>query len=78
MGKNPREFLPGAYVQFLRIAGPDLSDPVTDEALCDGPLLNQVNRLDDKLRAHNQTAVDFTSGIGRSVLPPIRCQHFSS
>ena len=62
LGKNPREFLPAAYVQFLRIAGRDLSDPVTDEALCDGPLLNQVNRLDDKLRAHNQTAVDFTSG----------------
>ena len=62
LGKSPREFLPGAYVQFLRIAGNDLSDPVTDEARCDGPLLNLVNRLDDKLRSHLRTAVDFTSG----------------
>ena len=61
LGKNPRDFLPGAYVQFLRIAGQDLSDPVTDEALCDGPLVTLVNRLDDKLTAHNRTAVDFTS-----------------
>ena len=61
LGKQPREFLPGAYVQFLRIAGSDLSDPVTDEALCDGPLLNLVRRLDEKLAAHNRTAVDFTS-----------------
>ena len=61
LGKNPREFLPGAYVQFLRVAGKDLSDPVTDETLCDGPLVNLVTRLDDKLLAHNRTAVDFTS-----------------
>ena len=62
LGKNPRDFLPGAYVQFLRVAGKDLSDPVTDEARCEGPLLNTVNRLDDKLRSHLRTAVDFTSG----------------
>ena len=62
LGKNPRGFLPGAYVQFLRVAGKDLSDPVTDEARCEGPLLNTVNRLDDKLRSHLRTAVDFTSG----------------
>ena len=61
LGRNPREFLPGAYCQFLRVAGNDLSDPVTDEALCDGPLLSVVRRLDDKLLAHNRTAVDFTS-----------------
>ena len=61
LGKNPREFLPGAYVQFLRVAGNDLSDPVTDDARCDGPLMNLIGRLDDKLRAHNRTAVDFTT-----------------
>ena len=62
LGKNPRDFLPGAYVQFLRIAGSDLSDPVVDEALCDGPLMGLIDRLDGKLDAHNRTAVDFTSG----------------
>lgn len=61
LGKSPQEFLPGAYVQFLRIAGKDLSDPVTDETRCDGPLMSLVGRLDDKLRAHNRTTVDFTT-----------------
>ena len=62
LGKRPRDFLPGAYVQFLRIAGVEWGDPVADEALCDGPIDNVVRRLDDKLFAHNRTAVDFTSG----------------
>ena len=62
LGKNPRDFLPGAYVQFLRIAGSDLSDRVVDEALCDGPLMSLTGRLDGKLDAHNRTAVDITSG----------------
>ena len=62
LGKRPRDFLPGAYVQFLRFAGTGWSDPVADEALCDGPIAHVVRRLDDKLVAHNRTAVDFTSG----------------
>lgn len=62
LGKNCRDFLPGAYVQFLRIAGSDLSDPVTDATLCDGPLMGLIDRLDGKLDAHNRVAVDFTSG----------------
>ena len=62
LGKNPRDFLPGAYVQFLRIAGSDLSDPVADATLCDGPLMGLIDRLEAKLDAHNRVAVDFTSG----------------
>ena len=62
LGKRPLDFLPGAYVQFLRIAGNEWADPVADEALCDGPMDNVVRRLDDKLIAHNRTAVDLTSG----------------
>ena len=61
LGKSPRDFLPGAYVQFLRLAGTEWSDPVADEELCDGPIDHVVRRLDDKLLAHNRTAVDFTS-----------------
>lgn len=62
LGRRPQDFLPGAYVQFLRIAGTDWADPVADEALCDGPIESVVRRLDDKLLAHNRTAVDLTSG----------------
>lgn len=62
IGRRPRDFLPGAYIQFVRFAGTDLSDPVIDELAIDGVVADQLRRLDDKLLAHNRTAVDFTSG----------------
>lgn len=62
LGKHPQDFLPGAYVQFLRVGGSEWGDPVIDEERCDGTILEQVTRLDEKLHAHNRTMVDFTSG----------------
>ena len=62
LGKNPQDFLPAAFAQFLRIAGTDLADPVVDDGRCGGPIAHLVRGLDDKLLAHNRTAVDFTSG----------------
>jgi len=57
-----RDFLPGAYVQFLRFDGVEPTDPVVDELLVDGPLGQLVRRLDEKLVSHVRTGVDFTSG----------------
>ena len=62
LGKRPVDFLPGAYVQFLRIAGRERGGEVVDEARCGGPVGDVVRRVDDKLIAHNRTAVDFISG----------------
>ncbi len=62
LGKNPQDFLPAAFAQFLRIAGTDLADPVVDDGRCSGSIAHLVRGLDDKLLAHNRTAVDFTSG----------------
>ncbi len=62
-GKSPRDWLPGAYVQFLRIKGTAWSDPIADEALLDGALGQILRRLDEKLEAHNQVAVDLASGV---------------
>jgi ATP-dependent DNA helicase RecG len=62
LGTRPRDFIPSAYVQFLRVAGLEWGDPVHDEAVLEGPLGDLVRRLDEKLAAHNRTAVDFTSG----------------
>jgi ATP-dependent DNA helicase RecG len=56
-----RDFLPGAYIQFLRIAGRDLADPIADEQVIDGPVADVLRRIDDKLAAHNRTVVDITS-----------------
>ncbi len=62
LGKDPRRFLPCAYLQFLRLAGTELIDPVSDEDLIEGPLPDAVRRVEDKLRAHNRVAYDITSG----------------
>jgi ATP-dependent DNA helicase RecG len=64
-----RDFVPGAYVQFLRIAGTELADPIVDEEAIDGPLAQMLRKLDEKLRAHVRTQVDLTSGPRESRAP---------
>ena len=61
LGRHPRDYLPGAYVQFLRIAGTALDSPIVDERLFDGPIGPLIGSLEDKLDSHNRTAVDVTS-----------------
>jgi ATP-dependent DNA helicase RecG len=61
LSRKPTFFLPGAYVQFLRIQGTKLSDPIVDEAVIDGPLQQMVMRLDEKLASHNRVEVNFIS-----------------
>ena len=58
LGKAPTDFLPGAYVQFLRIAGEERGDPILDSARIDAPLGEAMAALDATLRAHVRTAVE--------------------
>lgn len=62
LSPRARDLIPGDYVQFLRIDGSTLADPIKDEESIDGPLAQMLRRLDDKLEAHIQTAVEITSG----------------
>lgn len=62
LGTRPRDILPCAYVQFLRLQGTELSTPIVDAADIDGRLGQLISRVDDKLKAHISTAVDITSG----------------
>lgn len=61
IGKSPQDFLPGAYIQFLRIDGTDLADPVADEEHIGGAIVEMLRRAEEKLKAHNRIAVDITS-----------------
>ena len=61
LGKNPQDFLPGAYVQFLKLDGTDLSDDIIDSENIGGTIPDMLRRLDEKLNAHNRIAVDLTS-----------------
>ncbi len=61
IGKTPQDFLPGAYIQFLRIDGTELSDDVIDEEKIGGAFVEMLRRTDEKLRAHNRTTIDIVS-----------------
>jgi ATP-dependent DNA helicase RecG len=63
LGRNPRTWVPGAYVQFVRFQGTDSHAPVRDAQEIDGSLSAILRRLDDKLKANINVAVDFTSAI---------------
>ena len=73
LGKSPQDYLPGAYVQFLRIDGSELSDEILDSEDIRGAVPDLLRRLDEKLIAHNRKAVDFTKDIleQRTELYPI-------
>ncbi len=61
IGIRTRDFMPGAYIQFLKLQGEDLASDVIDEQVIDGRLADVSQRIDDKIRAHNTVKVDFTS-----------------
>ena len=62
LGKSPQDFLPGAYVQFVRIDETELADPVIDEAKIQGTLVDLLRRTEEKLAAHNRASIDIVSG----------------
>ena len=62
LGEPTLRHIPGAYIQFLRFSGNDMADPISDELAIRGTIADILRRLDDKLNAHNRTAVDVTSG----------------
>ena len=62
LGKSPQDFLPGAYVQFLRVDGIEVTDQIIDSEAIRGSVSDIINRLDDKLKSHNRVAVDILSG----------------
>ncbi len=59
VGRSSADWLPGAYTQFLRLAGDDLAAPVADEAVLYGTVADQIRRLEEKLEAHNLRSVRF-------------------
>ena len=52
MGNNPRNWFPGAYIQFIRFEGTTLTDPVKDQKEILGTLPEQILRIEDVFKAH--------------------------
>lgn len=62
VGKAPTDWIPGAYVQFLRINGTALGDPVKNQIEVRGALPDLLKELEGIVRDNIQTPADFTSG----------------
>ena len=58
LGKQPRDFLPNSYIEFLRIDGVQLSDPIVDNETIDGTISEILRRIDEKMKASISTGVD--------------------
>jgi len=69
LATDPLQFIPCAHVQFLRIDGDKLTDPIRDGVVISGPLPELLQVLEQKLEAHIETARDFTSGSVELVRP---------
>jgi ATP-dependent DNA helicase RecG len=61
IGKDPRQFIPGAYIQFLRVDGTELTDPIKHQKEIDGPLPEQLRLLDEILEANISIATDIST-----------------
>jgi ATP-dependent DNA helicase RecG len=80
LGKISLDWIPGAYVQFLRIDGEDLSAPIMDDLKIDGTISQLIRRLDDKLQSHNRVSIDMTSSqqeLRSFFYPPIALQQLT-
>jgi len=51
-GRDPRGFVPGAYVQLVRFDGVTLADPVKDQKEIDGTIADQVRIADELFSVH--------------------------
>lgn len=60
-GRDARAWLPGAYVQFLRFAGPEMTDAIQDQKALVGKLEDVLRQLDDLFRRNISMATDITS-----------------
>lgn len=69
LGRSPQDILPGAYIQFLRVDGDDLESPVVDEAVIGGTIGDQLRQIEEKLAAHNATAVHFVGPVREQRFP---------
>lgn len=68
-GKNPRYFLPGAYIQFLRLPGNTLTELPTDQAEVSGDLLSVLRELDARLKANIHTGIEQSDGLRERLVP---------
>jgi ATP-dependent DNA helicase RecG len=61
-GRNPVAWIPGAYLQFLRMDGTELTDPIRHQREITGPLPEMLSTLDEILAASISVRTDVRAG----------------
>ena len=62
LGLDPTTWIKGAYVQFLRVDGAELTDDIVDRKELSGPLPEILRRVDDITSAHIRVSTRVTGG----------------
>ena len=68
-GKNPRFFLPGAYVQYLKLPGTGLTESPDDQAEISGDLHSLLRELEGRLKLLIQTTMHTVSALEEKLQP---------
>lgn len=68
-GKDPRFFLPGAYVQYLRLPGKSLVDSPDDQAEVSADLTTLLREMEARIRVLIQTSMRSVSAMQEKLLP---------
>jgi ATP-dependent DNA helicase RecG len=69
LANDPLRFLPGAYVQFVRFDGTELSDPIVAQHQISGPLQQLLVRLDDLIEANIRSGLDVAGRTKHAIRP---------
>lgn len=64
-GRDPRHWLPGAYLQFVRFDGPEVIDPIIDQRELNGPVSRILREVDEVVKANIRTALDLSGTTHR-------------
>lgn len=76
-GRDPQFWVPGAYIQFVRFAGTDLTSPVANQKELRGRLDDVLRWLDDLLMINIAIRTDITSSAREARYPdyPVEALH---
>jgi ATP-dependent DNA helicase RecG len=61
VGRSPSDWIPGAYVQFLRVDGCALGDPIADQKGIHGPVPTVLRRLEEIIDANVRVTTDIST-----------------
>ena len=62
IGKNPRLWIPGAFIQFIRFDGTKLTDPIKDQQEVSFALPEQIRRIEEILKINISTSLKLSPG----------------